>query len=45
MGPSSSKRLKKMLEERSDRIAELVEMLEAGLKAIMDALSKQWRLL
>ena len=44
-GPSSSKRLKKMLEERSDRFAELVEVLEVGLKAITDALSKQERLL
>ena len=44
-GPSSSKRLKKSSEERSDGMTELVEMLEAGLKAIMDALSKQGRLL
>ena len=44
-GLSSSKRLKKMLEERSDRFAELAEVLEAGLKAITDALGKQERLL
>ena len=44
-GPSSLKRLKKMLEERSDGVAELVEMLGAGLKAIIDAFSKQRRLL
>ena len=45
MGPSGSKRLKKMSEERSNGIAELVKVLEAGLKAITDALSKQGRLL
>ena len=44
-GPSSSKRPKKTLEERSDGFAELVEVLRAGLKAITDALSKQGRLL
>ena len=44
-GPSDSKRLKKMLEERSNGVAELVEVLLAGLKVIMDALSKQGRLL
>ena len=42
MGSSSSKRLKKMLKERSNGMA---EMLGVGLKAIMDALSKQERLL
>ena len=41
-GPSSLKRLKKMSEERSNR---MVEMLGMGLKAIMDAFSKQGRLL
>ena len=41
-GPSGLKRLKKMLEERSD---EMAEVLGAGLKAIMDTLSKQGRLL
>ena len=44
-GPSNSKRLKKTLEERSDGMAELAEVLGAGLKAITDALSKQGRLL
>ena len=44
-GPCGSKRLKKTLEERSDRFAELAELLGVGLKAIMDALSKQERLL
>ena len=43
--PSGLKRPKKTLEERSDRVAELVEVLGAGLKAIMDTLSKQGRLL
>ena len=43
--PSSSKRPKKTLEERSDGVAELVEVLGAGLKAITDALSKQGKLL
>ena len=43
--PSGSKRLKKTSEERSDKVAELVEVLGAVLKAIMDALSKQGRLL
>ena len=38
--PSGSKKMKKMLEEESDRVVELVEVLKAGLKAIMDALSK-----
>ena len=37
---SGSKRPKKTLEERSDGFAELVEVLGAGLKAIMDILSK-----
>ena len=41
-GPSGLKRLKKMSEERSDG---MVEVLGAGLKAIMGALSKQGRLL
>ena len=45
VGPSGSKRLKKLSEERSDRMAELVEVLGAGLKAITEALSKQGRLL
>ena len=40
MGPSGSKRPKKMLEERSDGFVELVEVLGVGLKAITDALSK-----
>ena len=44
-GPSGLKRPKKTLEERSDGFVELVEVLEAGLKAITDALSKQGRLL
>ena len=44
-GPSSSKRLKKTSEERSNRMVELVEVLGAGLKAITNALSKQGRLL
>ena len=43
--PSGLKRLKKMLEETSNGFAELAEALGAGLKAIMDALSKQGRLL
>ena len=45
VGPSSSKRLKKTSEERSDGFVELAEVLGAGLKAITDALSKQGRLL
>ena len=45
VGPSSSKRLKKTSEERRDGFAELAEVLGAGLKAIMDTLSKQGRLL
>ena len=44
-GPSGLKRPKKLSEERSNRITELVEVLGAGLKAIMEALSKQRRLL
>ena len=40
MEPSGLKRLKKTSEERSDGMVELVEVLEAGLKAIMDAFSK-----
>ena len=44
-GPSGSKRLKKSLEERSNGMVELMEVLGAGLKAIMEALSKQGRLL
>ena len=43
--PSSSKRLKKTLEERHNRVAELTEVLQVCLKAIMDILSKQGRLL
>ena len=45
VGPSGSKRPKKTSEERSDGMTELAEVLGAGLKAIMDALSKQERLL
>ena len=45
MGPSGPKRLKKTSEEKSNRMAELAEVLWVGLKAIMDALSKQGRLL
>ena len=44
-GPSSLKRPKKTSEERSNGFTELAEVLEAGLKAIMDILSKQGRLL
>ena len=44
-GPSSSKKLKKTSEKRGNRIVELAEVLEVGLKAITDALSKQERLL
>ena len=44
-GPCGLKRPKKTLEERSNRMAELTEVLGAGLKAITDALSKQGRLL
>ena len=40
-GPSSLKELKKAFKEESDRVA---EVLRIGLKAIMDALSKQGRL-
>ena len=42
-GPSGSKRPKKTSEERSDGFVELAEVLGVGLKAIMDALSKQGR--
>ena len=42
VAPSSLKRLKKSSEERSDG---MMEVLGADLKAIMDALSKQGRLL
>ena len=45
MEPSGLKRLKKLSEERSNRMAELVEVLGVGLKAITDTLSKQGRLL
>ena len=45
VGPSGSKRPKKTSEERSDGMTELAEVLGVGLKAIMDALSKQGRLL
>ena len=38
--PNNWKRLKKMLEERSNGMAELSEVLEVGLKVITDALSK-----
>ena len=41
-GPSGLKRLKKTLEERSDGV---VLVLWVGLKAIMDTLSRQGRLL
>ena len=44
-GPSGLKRLKKTLEERSDGMMELAEVLGAGLKAITDTPSKQGRLL
>ena len=44
-GPSSLKRLKKTLEKWSNGVVELVEVLQASLKAITDALSKQGRLL
>ena len=44
-GPSGSKRPKKSSEERSDGMAELAEVLGAGLKTITEALSKQGRLL
>ena len=39
-GPSGSKRLGKTSEKRSDRVTELVEVLGAGLKAIIDAFNK-----
>ena len=42
---NSSKRSKKMSEEGSNKMMELVEVLWIGLKDIMDALSKQRRLL
>ena len=44
-GPSGTKRPKKTSEERSNGMMEMAEVLGAGLKAIMDALSKQGRLL
>ena len=44
-GPSSLKKLKKTLEEKSNRFVELAEVLGVGLKAITDTLSKQGRLL
>ena len=44
MEPSGLKRLKKMSEERRNRMVELVEVLQTGLKAIIDAFSKQRRL-
>ena len=44
-GPSGLKRPKKSLEERSDGMVELAEVLGAGLKAITEALSKQGKLL
>ena len=44
-GPSGSKRTKKMSEEGSDRMVELTEVLQAGLRGITDVLSKQGRLL
>ena len=44
-GPSSSKRTKRTSEEESDGMAELVEVLQVGLRGITDALSKQGRLL
>ena len=43
--PSGLKKTKKTSEERGDRMMELVEVLQAGLKGIMDTLSKQGRLL
>ena len=42
-GPSSLK--KKMSEEKSNGMVELAEVLQAGLRGITDALSKQRRLL
>ena len=44
-GPSGSKRMKKTSEEESNGMAELAEVLQAGLRGITDALSKQERLL
>ena len=44
-GPSGSKRTKRTSEEGSNRMAELVEVLRAGLRGITDALGKQGRLL
>ena len=43
-GPSGLKKLKKML-EKSDIMAELVEVLRGGRRAIMDTLNKQEKLL
>ena len=45
VGPSSSKRPKKMSVERSNRMTELVGVLWVGLRGITDTLSKQGRLL
>ena len=39
-GPSGMKKVKKISEKRSNRIVELAEVLQAGLKAITDTLSK-----
>ena len=43
-GPNGLKKLKKILEE-SNVMTELVEVLRVGLRAIMDALNKQGKLL
>ena len=45
MRPSSLKKIQKMLEEGRNRMAELTEVLRVGLKAIMDTLNKQGKLL
>ena len=44
-GPTGSKRTRKTSEEESNGMTELVEMLQAGLRGITDALSKHGRLL
>ena len=43
--PSGSKRMKRTSKEGSNGMAEVVEVLQAGLKGITDALNKQERLL